>query len=100
MRTLREIRETNKLTLYHRTNKENADRIHKTGNFTSKENTNETFFSTHRDSEQTKGYGDHVVAVRVHPKHARLDDEFPNGEQHYAVSNRVLTKRHIVKRDS
>lgn len=31
------------------------------------------------------GYGDHVVGVHIHPRHLRLDDEFPDGRVDYAV---------------
>lgn len=83
------------VTLYHRTTAENAARIAATGRFLSKENTNETFFSNKPDG-QAEGYGDAVVAVRVPARQVRINDAFPH-EIHVAVSNRVLSKRNLVR---
>jgi hypothetical protein len=85
-----------KLTLYHRTNEPAREEIYKTGKFTSKENTNETFFSDNLESEYGKGFGDHVVAVKIDPKYVRLNDQFPSGENHYAVSNKYLSKGNLL----
>lgn len=53
------------------------------------------YFSTHADSEYIKGFGDHVVHVRV-PQHlAQLEDEFPSGEQHYTVPTKRLRPEHF-----
>ena len=84
------------LTLHHRTNKDNAARVTKSGRFTSKENTDETYFSSH-PTGHGEGYGDTVVKVRVHPRHTRINDAFHNGEVHVAVSNKHLSRRNIVK---
>lgn len=82
-----------KITMYHRTNTPEAkEAIYKTGKFKSKENTDETFFSDNLESEYGKGFGDHVVAVKIDPKYVRLNDQFPNGENHYAVPNKYLNK--------
>lgn len=75
--------------LYHRTSSESAQRIATTGQMLTRENTHDSYFSTHVDG-QTDGYGDTVVWVRVPEGHVTLDDEFPNGEQHYRVPNRVV----------
>jgi hypothetical protein len=72
--------------LYHRTSKANADELAKTGKMYSKENTGEVFLSN-RPDEQILGYGDTVVPVKVKKSDIRLDDEFPSGEQHYAVKS-------------
>lgn len=84
------------LDLYHRTSAENAERIRKTGVFTSQENTGEAYFSTHPHG-QAEGYGEGLVHIRV-PEHvAELDDEFPDGEQHYRVHPRNIRRQHIVE---
>jgi hypothetical protein len=72
------------MILYHRTSKANADELAKTGKMYSKENTGEVFLSN-RPDEQILGYGDTVVPIKVKKSDIRLDDEFPSGEQHFAV---------------
>lgn len=72
------------ITLYHRTTPAAAAEIRRTGKLTSRENTGEVFASTHRQG-QARGYGEAVVPIRVPRDRARLDDEFPDGEQHFAV---------------
>lgn len=49
-----------------------------------RENTREAFVSTHVDGQAT-GYGEAVVHVPVDAADAQLDDEFPDGEQHYRI---------------
>lgn len=73
-----------KIRVYHRTTVEGIEGIRRRG-FTSQENTNELFVSTAR-SGQNVGYGDRVVILDVPENLLRLDDEFPDGEQHYALS--------------
>lgn len=87
------------ITLYHRTTPKNAERIKKTGVFTSKENTNETFFSNKLEG-QGEGYGDAVIAVKVRPSDVRINDAFHNGEIHVAVSNKKLSKKNIIPEPS
>jgi hypothetical protein len=72
------------IILYHRTSKANADELAKTGKMLSKENTGEVFLSSEK-AGQNVGYGDTVVPVKVKKSDIRLDDEFPSGEQHFAV---------------
>jgi len=72
-------------TVYHRTN---ADI---TGDFVSKENTGEAFVSN-RETGQAEGYGKNVVVLRVKNSDLRLDDEFPNGEKHYAIPKEAINK--------
>lgn len=72
------------LDLYHRTDVDAARVIVATGRFLTRENTREAFVSTHVDGQAT-GYGDAVVHVRVDVADAQLDDEFPDGEQHYRI---------------
>lgn len=84
------------LDLYHRTTADAAAEIHQQRRMTSKENDGGVFFSTVRDGGQGEGYGDAVVHVRV-PEHlAELDDEFPDGEQHYKVRSKHLQPHHFV----
>ncbi|TDE88172.1 hypothetical protein EXU48_23925 [Occultella glacieicola] len=73
------------MDLYHRTTEEAARAILASGRFLTRENTPEAFASTHFDSEAAAGYGDAVVHVRVDDVDAQLDDEFPDGEQHYRI---------------
>jgi hypothetical protein len=83
------------LDLYHRTTPEAAQAILRDKRMDSKER-GDVFFSTHRSGDNSTGYGSAVVHVRV-PEHlAELDDEFPNGEQHYRVNNRSLKPHHFV----
>lgn len=83
------------LDLYHRTTPEAAAQIHATGQMHSKETPPRAYFSTQHSGGQADGYGEGVVHVRV-PEHlAELDDEFPNGEQHYAVNVNHLRPEHF-----
>ena len=75
---------TAKLDLYHRTSEEAARAIIQAGHFLTRENTREAFVSTHVDG-QAAGYGTAIVHVRVDEADAQLDDEFPDGEQHYRI---------------
>jgi hypothetical protein len=80
--------------LYHRTTQEAKDRIYATGNFESKENTNETFFSN-RKNGQARGYGQAIVTVRIPVKDVRANDAFRH-EIHVAVPNRLLSKKSLI----
>lgn len=62
----------------------------------SRENMQEAYFSTKRDGGQATGYGDAVVHVRVSKNMAQLDDEFPDGEQHYRIPVSQLKPEHFV----
>jgi len=91
-----EVLSPQQFDLYHFTSPEAAERIHRTGQWLSKENTQSVYFSTDPKGQAT-GYGEAVVHVRV-PRHwAQLDDEFPSGEQHYTVPIRRLRPHHIVR---
>ncbi len=82
--------------LYHRTTPELAAVIRAQRRFISAENTGSAFFSTHVDG-QTDGYGSAIVEVHVPADlfdeetgqfdgdKGWLDDEFPSGEQHWAI---------------
>lgn len=72
------------IDLYHRTTEEAAAQIVRDGKFLTRENTREAFASTHVDG-QAEGYGVAVVQVRIDQAAAELDDEFPDGEQHYRI---------------
>jgi hypothetical protein len=82
------------VTLFHRTTQEAKDRIYATGNFESKENTNETFFSTKKNG-QARGYGQAIVMVRIPLKDVRINDAFRH-EIHVAVSNKLLSKKSLI----
>lgn len=84
------------LDLYHRTTPDAARQIQATGRIESKENPPRAYFSTKKDG-QAAGYGDAVVHVRVPRRLAELDDEFPDGEQHYAVNVKHIRREHIVR---
>lgn len=73
-----------RLDLYHRTSEEAARALVESGRFLTRENTREAFASTHVDG-QAMGHGDAIVHVRVDEADAQLDDEFPDGEQHYRI---------------
>jgi hypothetical protein len=75
------------LALYHHTSREAAVAIQATGMFTSREvrsGRHEVCF-TNRRGGMAAGFGSSVVLVRIPEDCARLDDEFPDGEQHYRV---------------
>lgn len=87
--------------LYHRTTPELADAIRAQGRFISAENTASAFFSTHLDG-QADGYGTAVVEIHVPAElfdeeigqfgqeQGWLDDQFPSGEQHWALSIKAI----------
>ncbi|PPF87564.1 hypothetical protein C5E07_16640 [Pseudoclavibacter sp. RFBJ3] len=72
------------IDLYHRTTEDAAAQIVRDGKFLTRENTREAFASTHVEG-QAEGYGAAVVHVRIDQAAAELDDEFPDGEQHYRI---------------
>lgn len=84
------------ITLYHRATEESATHIRSTGNFRSKENTQEAFFSTTKQG-QSEGYGDAIVEVRIDPALSRIDDAFHGGEVHVAIPVKSLRKSNIVQ---
>jgi len=90
-----ELNEDGTITLYHRTTPKSKAKIMETGDFVSKENRNETFFSTKLDG-QSVGYGEAVIAIKVDPKVVRLNDAFHGGDISVAVSNKKLSKEMIV----
>ena len=80
------------LLLYHRTN--NAAAIQRNG-FTSKIKTGfgtEVYFSTSPNGEATNDYGNELVAIEIPEQYANLDDEFPDGERHYWVSAKDISR--------
>ncbi len=82
--------------LYHRTSAEDAAAIIASGRFLSRENTQTAFFSTRRDG-QAVGYGTAIVEIHVpadrfddeigrfQEDQGWLDDEFPDGEEHWSI---------------
>jgi hypothetical protein len=84
------------IDLYHRTTAAAAASILETRTMTSRENTREAYFSTASSGGQADGYGDTVVHIRVPVELAEIDDEFPDGEQHYRVKVSALRPEHFV----
>lgn len=82
--------------VYHRTTDVGVEAIRVQG-FVSRENTGEVFVSTMRNG-QNIGYGDRVVILDVPEELMRLDDEFPGGEQHYAIPTAGHDLREFVVR--
>jgi len=72
------------LDLYHRTTPEAARAILVENRFVTRENRPEAYCSTHVDG-QGEGYGVAVVHLRIRESLAELEDEFPDGEQHFRV---------------
>lgn len=87
---------TDVLDLYHRTTPEAAAAIMRERRMTSKEWDGSLYFSTARTGGQADGYGATIVHVRVPADVAELDDEFPDGEQHYRVKARDLRPEWFV----
>lgn len=83
------------LDLYHRTTPRNAARILDEGRFTSKENTARVWFSTQL-AGQAAGYGTAAVHVRMPRDLVQLDDEFPDGEEHYTARADEILSSYIV----
>lgn len=83
------------IDLYHRTTPEAVALILATGRMVSRENTGEAYFSTVADGHAA-GYGEALVHVRVPTEWTELDDEFPDGEQHYRVKVSLLRGQHFV----
>jgi hypothetical protein len=86
--------------LYHHTAPETADKIRSEGRFDSKHSGytggRDAFFTTHKGSEYASAFGEGVVHVKYPVKGERtLDDEFPSGEQHYAIDTRRIRKAMI-----
>jgi len=72
------------LDLYHRTTPEAARAILAEGRLVTRENRPEAYCSTRVDG-QGEGYGVAVVHLRISESLTELDDEFPDGEQHFRV---------------
>lgn len=87
------------LDLYHRTTPERAEAIRNGAPMHSLENHGDTFWSNRRDG-QNEGYGEGVVHIRIPEHHAQIDDEFPDGEEHYRVHPRHIKPEHIVREGS
>lgn len=67
------------VSVFHRTSKENADKIRESGIFTPKEDG--IFFSTKRGGANSDGYGDEVIELKIPADKLELDDIF-DGEAH------------------
>lgn len=89
------------LDLYHHTTPENAAEIRRTGKFTSPERDEHgrplAFFTTDPGTgSQAGGRGSGLVHIRVPEGMARLEDEFPSGEQHYSIPASQIRREHFV----
>lgn len=89
------------IDLYHHTTPENADQIRRTGRFTSPERDEHgrplAFFTTERGTgTQAGGRGSGLVHIRVPRAMARLEDEFPSGEQHYSIPVSQINAGHVI----
>lgn len=73
------------MKLYHRTSESAAAAITSSRSWRSSENTQEVYFSTVPHG-QAGGYGQVIVSVDVPEALADLEDEFPDGEQHFRVA--------------
>lgn len=70
------------ISLYHFTTPQAARVIVETRQWGSAENTGEVYASTRKDGQAT-GYGSAYVHVILPRACVTLDDEFPDGEEHY-----------------
>lgn len=84
------------IDLYHRTTPEALEAITASGTMVTKENTPEVYFSTVSEGGQGDGYGSAVVWIRVPEDDVEIDDEFPDGEQHYRVPIKAITKDRML----
>lgn len=91
------------LDLYHHTSPETAERI-KTekrfkSNTTGYDGGRAAYFTTHKGSDYASAFGAGVVHVKypAQMEHT-LDDEFPSGEQHYAISTHLI-RRNMIQDD-
>lgn len=84
------------IDLYHRTTPEALAGIMESGTMVTKENTPEVYFSTVSEGGQGDGYGSAVVWIRVPEDDVEIDDEFPDGEQHFRVPIKSITKGRLL----
>lgn len=84
------------IDLYHRTSKEAAEAITATGTMITKENTPEVYFSTVAEGGHGEGYGEAVIWIRVPEDAVEIDDEFPDGEQHYRVPIKEVNAKRML----
>ena len=71
------------VTVYHRTSKENAQKILDSGKMLAKEP--DIFFSTSKDSDYGSGFGDHYIKAQIPVEELRLDDIFPGKDASVSV---------------
>ena len=90
------------MVLYHRTSRENAERIIRSKTLQKPElpgysaHYRDNVWASSHKSGQADGYGDAVIAFDVDPRHAVLDDEFPSGEKHYTVHHKHAKNPRLV----
>lgn len=70
------------VSVYHFTTPQAADAIVRTRTWVSAENTGEVYASNRVDGQAT-GYGQACVRVLIPRALLTVDDEFPDGEEHY-----------------
>lgn len=83
------------MILYHRTTVEAARAIRDTGAWLSREKDSPVYFSNRPDG-QAEGYGDTVLAVDVPDNLPTIDDEFPDGEEHYTIPAGAIRPEYIL----
>ena len=86
------------ITVYHRTDVP-IENFGKTPTY-SKENAGE-FFVSNKKNGQAEGYGKNILELRVKKSDLTINDEFPNGENHYTlptskVDNYLKTKSQLI----
>jgi len=93
------------LTLFHRTDSYSAGQIAKEGfkpgkqsawkGFTIKSFRKTEVYASTKNSWAISGYGDTAVKFKANRHKARLSDQFPSGERHYAVKPDGIKKGSI-----
>lgn len=82
------------IDLYHRTTPEAKAEILRTRRWASRENNRMVYFSNRIDG-QAAGYGEAIVHIRIDQRYVELEDEFPDGEKHYRVTD-IRAATHLV----
>jgi hypothetical protein len=80
--------------LFHRTDADTAAAIRRAGAFVSRYPDGRVWFSNRREG-QAEGYGGAVVVVNIPDALLELDDEFPDGEQHFTARAVDIAPEHI-----
>lgn len=90
------------VTVFHRTSKENAEEIARTGKMSALEP--DIFFSTSKDSEFGLGFGENFIEAKIPIENLRLDDIFPGKDASVSVHVKgpigTPMKFNIIKRNN